>query len=107
MTVRCSVGIAAYNDEANIGKLLAVLLAQELCSVEITEIIVVASGCTDRTVPIAEGYAAQDPRIRVIARLSLVRTTSIQAAWKLAATSAICWGDRSAAVRSLPLWPRT
>ncbi len=68
MTIRCSVGIAAYNDEANIGKLLAVLLAQEMCSVEITEIIVVASGCTDRTLPIVQEYAAQDPRIRLIAQ---------------------------------------
>ncbi len=66
MTIRCSVGIAAYNDEANIGKLLAAVLAQELTTVEIAEIIVVASGCTDCTVPIIEEYQARDPRIRVI-----------------------------------------
>ncbi len=66
MTIRCSVGIAAFNDEANIGKLLAAVLAQELTTVEIAEIIVVASGCTDCTVPIIEGYKAQDPRIQVI-----------------------------------------
>lgn len=66
MTICCSVGIAAYNDEANIGKLLAAMLAQELTTVEITEIIVVASGCTDCTVPIIEEYQARDPRVRVI-----------------------------------------
>ncbi|MBI4789776.1 MAG: glycosyltransferase [Chloroflexi bacterium] len=66
MTVRCSVGIAAFNDEANIGKLLAAILAQELCAVEIAEILVVASGCTDRTVPIVQEYAAQDARIRLV-----------------------------------------
>lgn len=66
MTVRCSVGIAAYNDEANIAKLLATLLAQELCTVEIAEIVVVASGCTDMTVPIVQRYAAQDARIRLL-----------------------------------------
>ncbi len=66
MTIRCSVGIAAFNDEANIGKLLAAVLAQELTTVEIAEIIVVASGCTDCTVPIIEGFKAQDPRIQVI-----------------------------------------
>jgi cellulose synthase/poly-beta-1,6-N-acetylglucosamine synthase-like glycosyltransferase len=66
MTIRCSVGIAAYNDEANIGKLLAAMLAQELTTVEITEIIVVASGCTDCTVPIIEEYQARDPRVWVI-----------------------------------------
>ena len=66
MTVRCSVGIAAYNDEANIGKLLSEMLAQELCAVQICEIIVIASGCTDRTVPIVQEYAARDARLRLI-----------------------------------------
>jgi poly-beta-1,6-N-acetyl-D-glucosamine synthase len=66
MTIRCSVGIAAYNDEANIGKLLAALLSQELHTVEITEIILVASGCTDCTVPLIQEYAAKDPRICLI-----------------------------------------
>lgn len=66
MTIRCSVGITAYNEEANIGKLLAAMLEQKLQTVEITEIIVVASGCTDRTVPIIQEYAARDPRIKPI-----------------------------------------
>lgn len=66
MTLRCSVGITAHNEEANIGKLLTAMLAQELHQVEITEIIVVASGCTDRTVEIVQEYVAQDPRIKLI-----------------------------------------
>jgi biofilm PGA synthesis N-glycosyltransferase PgaC len=66
MTIRCSVGITAYNEEANIGKLLAAMLAQKLDKVAITEIIVVASGCTDNTVSIIQQYAAQDPRIKLI-----------------------------------------
>lgn len=66
MTIRCSVGITAHNEEANIGKLLAAMLAQELNQVEITEIIVVASGCCDRTVPLVQEYAAKDARIRLI-----------------------------------------
>lgn len=66
MTMRCSVGITAYNEEANIGKLLAAMLAQELQQVEITEIIVVASGCTDNTVAIIQAYLAQDPRVKMI-----------------------------------------
>ncbi|MBM3127537.1 MAG: glycosyltransferase [Chloroflexi bacterium] len=66
MTIRCSVGITAHNEEANIGKLLAAMLAQELKQVEITEIIVVASGCCDRTVPIIHAYAARDSRIKLI-----------------------------------------
>ena len=46
-TIKCSVGITAHNEEANIGRLLQVMLDQHLHEVEITEIIVVASGCTD------------------------------------------------------------
>jgi biofilm PGA synthesis N-glycosyltransferase PgaC len=68
MTIRCSVGITAYNEEANIAKLLEAMLAQKLETVEITEIIVVASGCTDRTVPLVQAYAAREPRIRLIAQ---------------------------------------
>ncbi len=66
MTIRCSIGITAYNEEANIGKLLAALLEQKLQTVEITEIVVVASGCTDRTVPIIQDFAARDSRIKPI-----------------------------------------
>jgi biofilm PGA synthesis N-glycosyltransferase PgaC len=66
MTIRCSVGITAHNEEANIGKLLAAMLAQELDRVEITEIVVVASGCDDRTVPISQEYVAKDPRVKLI-----------------------------------------
>ena len=65
-TLRCSVGITAYNEESNIGPLLDALLEQHLYAVEITEIIVVASGCTDNTVPIIESYIARDPRIKLL-----------------------------------------
>jgi glycosyltransferase involved in cell wall biosynthesis len=47
--IRCSVGITAHNEEANIGRLLDAMLNQHLDEVEIAEIIVVASGCTDNT----------------------------------------------------------
>ena len=66
MTIRCSVGITAHNEEPNIGKLLAAMLAQELNTVEITEIIVVASGCDDCTVPIIQEYIHRDPRVKLI-----------------------------------------
>jgi cellulose synthase/poly-beta-1,6-N-acetylglucosamine synthase-like glycosyltransferase len=59
------VGVTAYNEEANIGRLLDALLAQHLYAVEITEIIVVASGCTDNTVPIVESYVTANPRIKL------------------------------------------
>ena len=61
--LQCSIGVTAYNEETNIGHLLAALLDQHLHSVEIAEIIVVASACTDRTVPIVAEYMAQDGRV--------------------------------------------
>ena len=66
LTIRCSVGVTAHNEEANIGQLLERLTTQELRTVEIPEIIVVASGCTDRTVEIIEEWRARDSRIRLL-----------------------------------------
>jgi biofilm PGA synthesis N-glycosyltransferase PgaC len=63
--LRCSVGITAYNEEANMGRLLQAIIDQRLYEVEITEIIVVASGCTDRTEEIVQEYMSRDPRIRL------------------------------------------
>jgi poly-beta-1,6-N-acetyl-D-glucosamine synthase len=61
----CSVGVTAYNEAANIGPLLDALLNQHLHNVSITEIIVVASGCTDATVEIVQGYTEREPRIHL------------------------------------------
>jgi biofilm PGA synthesis N-glycosyltransferase PgaC len=63
--VRCSVGIMAYNEEANIGHALRAVLEQQGPSICVEEVIVVASGCTDRTVPIVAGIALQEPRVRL------------------------------------------
>ncbi|HZQ08960.1 MAG TPA: glycosyltransferase [Anaerolineae bacterium] len=63
--IRCSVGITAHNEEANIAKLLDAMLAQELNEVAITEIIVVASGCTDHTCDYVREYEKRDPRIKL------------------------------------------
>ena len=65
-SIRCSVGIMAHNEEANIGGLLHRLLEQKLTTVAITEIIVVASGCTDRTEEIVRGWAVRDGRIKLL-----------------------------------------
>jgi len=64
--IKCSVGITAYNEEANIGQLLQAMLDQRLYRVEISEIIVVASGCEDRTTDIVQEYMAKDPRIKLV-----------------------------------------
>lgn len=63
--IPCSVGITAYNEEANIGRLLRAMVDQRLYEVEIREIIVVASGCTDRTVEIVREAMERDSRIRL------------------------------------------
>jgi poly-beta-1,6-N-acetyl-D-glucosamine synthase len=90
MTIRCSVGIAAYNDEANIGKLLDAMIAQELDQVEISEIIVVASGCTDATVHIVQGYAAQNPKVNLIEQDEREGKTSAMNAFLQRAAEEIC-----------------
>lgn len=62
--IRCSVGITAHNEEANIGQLLDAMRHQRLHEIAISEIIVVISGCTDRTEEIVRQHAAEDPRIK-------------------------------------------
>jgi cellulose synthase/poly-beta-1,6-N-acetylglucosamine synthase-like glycosyltransferase len=64
--IRCSVGVIAHNEERNIGTLLQAILDQHLYQVEISEIVVVASGCTDQTVPIIQEYQQRDPRIKLL-----------------------------------------
>lgn len=65
-SLRCSVGITAHNEEKNIGKLLQAMLNQELAQVEISEIIVVASGCSDSTCEIVREFEARDARIKLL-----------------------------------------
>jgi glycosyltransferase involved in cell wall biosynthesis len=64
--IHCCIGIMAYNEEANIGRLLEALLAQKTRVASIDEIVVVASGCTDRTEAIVEEFAARDGRVRLL-----------------------------------------
>lgn len=75
-TLKCSVGITVYNEEKNIGSLLHALIDQHLHRVEIVEIIVVASACTDQTVPIVEEYMAKDSRIKLFEQVEREGKTS-------------------------------
>ena len=56
----------AYNEEDNIGHLLESLVRQSIAP-RITSIIVIASGCTDRTCEIVAEWAQREPRIRLVA----------------------------------------
>ncbi len=62
----CTVGVMAYNEAANIQYLLSALGAQRLATVALRQIIVVASGCTDRTAEIVKRHAESDPRVRLL-----------------------------------------
>ena len=60
MTGSCSIIIRAYNEEKYIGRLLEGIQRQTLKDVDV---ILVDSGSTDSTVPIAESYGARVVRI--------------------------------------------
>ncbi len=60
------MGITAHNEEANIGKLLQCVIDQRLQTVDLIEIIVVISGCTDSTEDIVREYMARDGRIQLL-----------------------------------------
>ncbi len=64
--LECSVGVMAYNEEANIAAALESILAQRLTAKRIAEIVVVASGCEDRTASIVADIARREPRVRLI-----------------------------------------
>lgn len=61
-----SVGVMAYNEERNIAHVLRAITSQKLTSGKLAEIVVVASGCTDRTVDIVREAMTKEPRIQLI-----------------------------------------
>ena len=62
----CSVGLMAHNEEGNIANAIEAVLAHPPTFGELVELIVVASGCTDRTTDIVASLALEDPRIRLV-----------------------------------------
>ncbi len=61
-----SVGVMAYNEEANIGRTLQAILTQNQDKTCLAEIIVVASGCTDNTVGEVKKIMETDRRVSLI-----------------------------------------
>jgi len=65
--MKLSTIVCAYNEEKGIRRILNILSNQKLPpEVDDHEIIIVASGCTDQTVPIAREFMKTNPRIRLI-----------------------------------------
>ena len=63
--IRCTIGVFAHNEAHNVRRALHALLAQQLQTVTITEIVVIASGCTDGTVELAREVASTNPVVTV------------------------------------------
>ncbi len=61
-----SVLVCAHNEELNLGVLLESALGQAGPSFELKEVVVVASGCTDRTAELLRAAHERDPRVRPI-----------------------------------------
>ena len=61
-----AVGVMVYNEEKNLGPLLDLLGRSQSPSLRLSAIVVVSSGSTDASVPIARARAAVDPRVHVI-----------------------------------------
>jgi poly-beta-1,6-N-acetyl-D-glucosamine synthase len=64
--IEASIGVMAYNEEKNIARCLEALLTQKLKKTRIKEIFVIASGCTDQTIPIVKRLAKSDKRIKLL-----------------------------------------
>jgi biofilm PGA synthesis N-glycosyltransferase PgaC len=64
--LRASIGIMAYNEARNIGRLLEALASQRLSDVSVVRIVVVSSGSTDGTNQIVAEWAKRDGRIQLV-----------------------------------------
>lgn len=60
-----SIGICAYNEEENIGSLLHNLLVEQNLPPN-SKVMVICSGCTDRTPQIVKDFCKRDNRIKLI-----------------------------------------
>lgn len=66
IALECTVGMMAYNEEDTIADALHSVLSQRLVTAHLCEVIVVASGCEDRTIEIVSDIARRDPRVKLL-----------------------------------------
>ncbi len=66
LKLSCSIGVIAYNEAGNIVKLLQAICGQQLMQVEIAEIIVVSSACTDGMDDLVCEFALTHPQVSLI-----------------------------------------
>lgn len=64
--MKVAIGVMAYNEEENIGNTLNALSKQQLDTVDITSITVMASGCTDNTAGVVREEMQHDQRIKLV-----------------------------------------
>jgi glycosyltransferase involved in cell wall biosynthesis len=65
MKAKVSVGIPVYNEEKNIDKMLKFFYKKKFLF-DLIEMIIVCSGCTDRSVDIVRKWSSKDDRIKLI-----------------------------------------
>ena len=64
--MKFSVGICVYNEEKNIKQILHSVFSQKLGGHVLSEVLVVASGCTDKTVPAVKKLQKKETKIKLI-----------------------------------------
>lgn len=64
-SIKTLVGICAYNEEGNIGKLLKNLLTEQNLPSK-SKILVICSGCTDKTPQIVNEFCKRDTRVELV-----------------------------------------
>jgi len=65
MSFSVSIGIPVYNEEKNIGNLLNYIHNSKF-DFELKEILVVCSGCTDKSVEIVKSWSKKERKIRIL-----------------------------------------